>query len=147
MIRNPLKKLFLLKVLLAGAVGLPAIGWAADSENFVGKVDMTTEIAAKANPNGALFVFAKKVGEESAPPAAVIRIDHPQYPVTFRLRPEDQMRPGDPAKPFEGEYILYARHSDTGTPMEKKGYHGESCGSVVAGEGSPMIVISSEYEE
>ena len=67
---------------------------------------------------GVLFVFARSKGTKSGPPAAVVRIVNPKFPLDFKLGPQNAMIPDIP---FQGPFDIVARFSPSGDVMQKKG--------------------------
>lgn len=90
---------------------------------------------------GVLFVFARSKGTKSGPPAAVLRLVNPTFPVSFSLGPQNAMIPGIP---FQGPFEIVARFSPSGDVMQKKGSfegHAKSKSGVKAGEKNIQITI------
>lgn len=97
----------------------------ADTQKAIsGKVTLAKGADKDLKPHGALFIFAKKAGQESAngtPPLAVLRVVDPQFPYDFSLSAENAMMPGTP---FEGPFAVYARYSPSGDALDKSGPQG-----------------------
>jgi hypothetical protein len=79
-------------------------------------------------PGGVLFIFAKKSGTPM--PAAVLRIPDPKLPYKFTLSEKNAMAPGTP---FDGPFIITARHSPNGDAMDKSGPEGSLTKPVAVG--------------
>lgn len=86
------------------------------SQKVSGVVEASNQVVKDMPDTAVLFVFARAHGVKSGPPAAVLRIPNPKFPVQFTLGPENAMMPGIP---FEGPFDLTARLSPTGDAMEK----------------------------
>lgn len=142
-------KVTIASVLLAALMGFSAT---ADSQvkTFKGKVDVVSGLIDQLNPEGVLYVHVKRLGQQSRKPVAVIKIENPRYPQEFEIKPTDTMVPGAPVVPFEGPFVIYARHSNTGVPMRPEGFRGmsdgQNCGGVLAGEGDELVVITKKVE-
>jgi hypothetical protein len=98
--------------------------WAAPADEISGTVTLAKGLEGTLNPNGALFIFAKPAGTAAGngtPPAAVVRIATPKFPVKFSLGQKDQMMQGGS---FQGPFTIYARYSPTGNATDKSGPQG-----------------------
>ena len=111
--------------------------FAAD-ECISGEVILAGEISNQIQPGGKLFVYVREHERESGPPTAVVDIENPEYPQSYKICADDQMLPMASPKPLNQQYKVYARHSPNGTPMVKEGFFGTSSGidnkGVSAGE-------------
>jgi len=89
----------------------------AFAKEISGEVILAKGVTLKAG--GVLYVFAKKSGTPM--PAAVLRIASPQLPLKFSIGAKDAMAPGTP---FDGPFVITARHSPSGDAMDKSGPEG-----------------------
>lgn len=91
---------------------------APDSGGNPQDVTGTVRLAEGEQPpaGGVLFIYARRPGQTSGPPAAVKRISDPKLPLTFRLGPADQMIKG---MPFPDHLDVSARWDLDGNAMTK----------------------------
>ncbi|MGE4130959.1 MAG: hypothetical protein AB7F86_04940 [Bdellovibrionales bacterium] len=110
-----------MKVLMMSVALLAAsVAFAADqSKEISGQI--TVAKGVKLEPNGSLFIFAKKPGA-GGPPAAVLKVPSPKFPLKFTLSAANAMMPGTP---FDGPFVVTARFSATGDAMDKSGPQGQ----------------------
>jgi cytochrome c-type biogenesis protein CcmH len=103
-----------------------------------GTISIARDLTGRIQDGSVLFVIARKA---AGPPFAVKRIVSPQFPVTYRIGPEDVMMAGSP---FEGEVHMSARLSRTGTagPPEAGDLEGEHPAPVAVGSRNVDILIS-----
>ncbi len=144
-----IKKAFVFGFLIAVAGGF-AQAKEKEIKTFSGKVDVTKAISQKISDKGALFVYVRKLGIESGPPVAVIKIENPKYPQNFVINPENSMIPSQSVSSFSGKYVLFARHSESGEAMAKEGFIGKFDNKnkgVEVGESFPTILIDSKYSK
>lgn len=88
---------------------------------------------------GVLYIFAKKSGTPM--PAAVLRIASPQLPLKFGIGAKDAMAPGTP---FDGPFIITARHSPSGDAMDKSGPEGSLDQPVTIGTSNLKIELKKK---
>jgi hypothetical protein len=79
-----------------------------------GVVNLPNELKSRLNPNGVLFVFAKKNKMKGQPPIAVTKIINPKFPQAFSITEQNIMITG---ATFENSMYIMARYSPTGNPM------------------------------
>jgi len=94
-----------------------------DDPKVGGTVALSKELEKSLNPNGVLFIIAKKAGPDSnpgdhSPPVAVLKIEHPKFPQAFVLTPRNVMMAGTE---FTGPLHVIARYSQSGDALDKKG--------------------------
>ncbi len=87
---------------------------AALGKTIRGTVTIAEGFAADAQPNGLLFVIARRDGQEGGPPLAVVRVESPRFPVDFEIGQAQVMIP---SMRFEGEILLSARLDSDGNAM------------------------------
>ncbi len=95
---------------------LPPEAYLIDKYKIQGKVYIDDKI--KNQCKGTLFIIVRK--GSSPQPLAVKRSLHPDFPYDFTITPADVLMP-ERANEFEGELILMARISKSGSPMPQKG--------------------------
>ncbi len=88
-----------------------------------GTVSVAKDLEKSLNPNGVLFIIAKKAGPDSnpgdhSPPVAVLKIEHPKFPQAFVLTPRNVMMVGTE---FTGPLHVIARYSQSGDALDRKG--------------------------
>ncbi len=149
-----MNRLLLSLICVFAFFGSNAFAKGAEQISFSGKVDLAKQVVEKVSKagskNGTLFVYIKKLGNEAGPPAAVIKIANPKYPQNFQILPSNTMIPASSIAPFEGKYVIYARHSLSGEPMKKEGYIGKFTNGekgIEAGQEFPTLMIDADYRE
>ncbi len=103
------------------AFAFNTLALADGAKEISGTVTISKAAEAKLTADGTLFIFAKAAGAAGGPPAAVLRIAQPKFPVTFSLSEKNAMMPGSP---FTGPFAVVARYSPTGDAMDKSGPQG-----------------------
>jgi hypothetical protein len=79
-----------------------------------GRIELAAELT---RPDaGVLFVIARPQGSQGGPPLAVLRIADPEFPLEFRIGPENVMIP---SMRFEGAISLSARLDADGNAMTR----------------------------
>jgi cytochrome c-type biogenesis protein CcmH len=99
----------------AGANNQPASG----GKQVSGTVALSPELAAKANPADAVFIFARP-GDGSRMPIAIMRAQVKDLPLTFTLDDARSMSPEARISTFD-EVIVAARVSRSGTATATSG--------------------------
>ena len=92
--------------------------------------------------NSVLFIVAKNSG---GVPVAVRRIVNPQFPVSYKLGPEDLIVPGQTPKGPLSLEVEMNTHGNVGAPV-KGDLRGESPDKVTAGESGVHVVIDKIVE-
>ena len=88
----------------------------------------------------ALFIIARPAGGAGGPPLAVRKIDHPTFPVSYSLGPENVMMQGTP---FQGEVSISVRLDKDGNPITRQpgDLTGEYKGPVKVGSANVDITL------
>lgn len=104
---------------------------------LAGTVRIAPALAGKIGPGDVLFVFARR---GPGPPLAVKRIANPEFPVSFRLGPEDMVMGGSQ---FEGEVSVIARVKKSGAagPVQQGDLEGSHPGNRVTIGGAPIEIL------
>jgi hypothetical protein len=123
-----------MKHLIAFLMLIPSFVFAAE---ISGEVSLAK--GASLNPGGILFIFAKKDGNPM--PAAVLRIPDPKLPYKFTLSEKNAMSPGTP---FDGPFLITARHSPSGDAMDKSGPEGSLAKPVPVGSKNVKIEMKAK---
>jgi len=89
---------------------------AAGSAPIEGRIELAPELADSRPAGGVLFVIARPKGARGGPPLAVLRIPNPEFPLEFKIGPENVMIP---SMTFEGEISLSARLDADGNAMTR----------------------------
>jgi cytochrome c-type biogenesis protein CcmH len=103
-----------------------------------GTVGVAPELASRVGPQGTLFLIAR---DEQGALFAVTRLLGPNFPLRYRIGPENVMMPGTP---LPARLRLSARLSRSGTagPAEPGDLEGERAGAVSPGAGEADIVLT-----
>jgi hypothetical protein len=91
---------------------------AATDPAIKGEVRLGPDIKKPSADAAILFVFARPLGTNQGPPAAVVKIPSPKFPQPFSLSSANAMMPGTS---FKGKFQLYAKLSNTGSATTSKG--------------------------
>jgi len=91
-----------------------AVASRTDGPAIEGRIELAAELARPAA--GVLFVIARPQGSQGGPPLAVLRIADPEFPLEFRIGPENVMIP---SMRFEGAISLSARLDADGNAMTR----------------------------
>jgi hypothetical protein len=82
-----------------------------------GTITLDPKLAAQAPTGGSVFVFARNQGmPDRGPPVAVLKVDHPSFPLAFEIGPANVMM----GMPFTGPFDLYVRLDGDGNAMTKE---------------------------
>jgi hypothetical protein len=81
-----------------------------------GRIELAPNLVSARPAGGVLFVIARPEGTRGGPPLAVLRIDSPNFPVSFRIGPDDVMIP---SMQFAGPISLTARLDADGNAMTR----------------------------
>ena len=82
-----------------------------------GKVTIDPKLQGKLNKGATLFIIARSAGSTKGPPLAVKKIDHPVFPLSYSLGPENVMIQG---LPFSGKVSVMARIDSDGNPTTRE---------------------------
>ncbi len=78
-----------------------------------GKITIAPALKNKIDSQAVLFIIAR-AGAEGGPPTAVKKIEHPVFPVTYSIGPENSMMQGTP---LSGKMNIFVRLDKDGNPM------------------------------
>jgi len=85
-----------------------------------GEIKVGADLAAKLKNTDVLYIIARS--QQSGPPSAVKRIQHPSFPLKYVIGPEDAMVPGMAGGFGNGSNMtVTARISRTGNAMPSAG--------------------------
>ena len=82
-----------------------------------GTISVDPKLKPKLDAQAVLFIIAHPAGSKAGPPLAVMKIEHPVFPLSYSLGPENVMMQGIP---FSGKVLLSARLDKDGNPMTKE---------------------------
>jgi hypothetical protein len=120
---------------------LPPEAYLIDKYKITGTIDIDPKIKDKCQ--GTLFIIARK--GTSPQPLAVKKFKNATFPKKFSLSPADVLMP-DRIDEFEGQIVLMARVSKSGSPMPQKGDCESPAILVDAGTRDVKLVINSIKE-
>ena len=121
---------------------LPPEAYLIDKYKITGSINIDPKIKDKCS--GTLFVIARKGA--SVQPLAVKKFKNASFPKKFTVSPADVLMP-ERMREFEGQIILMARISKSGSPMPQKGDCESPAVLVEAGTGDVKLVINSVKEK
>ncbi|TAJ78790.1 tetratricopeptide repeat protein [bacterium] len=87
---------------------------APQTQQISGTISVDPKIQSKWDAQAVLFIIAHRAGSKAGPPLAVKKIEHPVFPLSYSLGPENVMMQG---MPFSGKVLLSARLDKDGNPM------------------------------
>lgn len=108
--------IFVLGIFIFSCQELPPEAYLIDKYKIEGEVDIDPKIQNQCK--GVLFIIIRKGA--SPQPLAVKKVINPDFPYKFSISPADVLMP-QRMNEFEGELILMARISKSGSPMPQKG--------------------------
>ena len=120
---------------------LPPEAYFIDKYKIEGVVNLDSKI--KDRCEGTLFIIVRKGA--SPQPLAVKKVSNPDFPYDFTVSPVDVLIP-QRANEFEGDLILIARISKSGSPMPQKGDCESQAFVVKAGDRNIKLIINSIKE-
>src|SRR5713226_3073227 len=82
-----------------------------------GVVSIDPKLKAQVNSQSVLFIIARSAGSSGGPPLAVKKIDHPTFPVSYSLGPDNVMIPGTT---LSGKISVSARLDKDGDPTTRE---------------------------
>ena len=100
----------------AAKPGAPAAAPSPLSAQISGKIAVDPKLKTSIDPNGALFIIARRAGAAGGPPLAVKKIDKPIFPLSYSLSQENVMMQGTP---FNGKVDLTVRLDKDGNPTTR----------------------------
>ncbi len=98
----------------AAPPAVPPSGAGGAGAAIEGEIELSD--ALRPPDGGVLFVIARTQGARGGPPLAVLRIPEPEFPVAFRIGPENVMIP---SLTFAGSISLSARLDADGNAMTR----------------------------
>ncbi len=132
----------LLSFIFVSCQKLPPEAYLIEKYKITGTIDIDPKIKDKCS--GTLFVIARKGA--SAQPLAVKKFKNASLPKEFSLSPADVLMP-ERINEFEGQIILMARISKSGSPMPQPGDCESPAILVEAGTKDVKLVINSIKEK
>ncbi len=132
----------LFSFVLTSCQKLPPEAYLIEKYKIEGIIDIDPKIKDKCE--GTLFVIARKGA--SVQPLAVKKFKNASFPKKFSLSPADVLMP-ERINEFEGEIILMARVSKSGSPMPQPGDCESPAIIVEAGKKDVKLVINSIKEK
>lgn len=84
-----------------------------------GTITLTDSVKQKMKPTDVLYIIAR--AEQIGPPAAVKRIENPQFPLHYTIGPEDSMMPGVNRFTKDQNITIAARLSKSGNAIAASG--------------------------
>ena len=112
------------------------------TKSISGTVKLDKKFQSALTKSSVLFIFAKKIVGPKGPPAAVVRIASPKFPLKYSLSAANAMIPGTP---FDGPFALTARLTSGGNALQKEGsYEGilSSKKGILVGTEKNIIIIN-----
>lgn len=82
-----------------------------------GTISVDAKLKSKVDARAVLFIIVHPAGSTAGPPLAVKRIEHPLFPLSYSLGPENVMMPG---LSFSGKVLVSARLDKDGNPVTKQ---------------------------
>jgi len=82
-----------------------------------GVVSIDPKLKAQVNSQSVLFIIARSASSSGGPPLAVKKIDHPTFPVSYSLGPDNVMIPGTT---LSGKISVSARLDKDGDPTTRE---------------------------
>ena len=116
--------------------------YADKTQSISGTVQLDKKIEKASTKSSVLFIFAKNMAGRKGPPAAVLRIAAPKFPLKYSLSAANAMIPGTP---FDGPFELTARLTSAGNAMQRKGsFEGTLAGKkgILVGSDKNIIIIN-----
>lgn len=87
------------------------------NQQIAGRISLDPKLKANVASQAVLFVIARSSAATQGPPLAVKKIDHPVFPLSYSLGPENVMMQG---VPFTGNIIITARLDKDGNPTTRQ---------------------------
>jgi hypothetical protein len=114
------------------------------TQSISGTVQLAKKLQTSVTKTSVLFIFAKRMGGIKGPPAAVIRISAPKFPLAYSLSAANAMIPGTA---FDGPFELTARLTSSGNALQKRGsFEGilSSKKGILVGTEKNIIIINKK---
>jgi cytochrome c-type biogenesis protein CcmH len=109
------------------------------SQQITGKISVDPKLTGNIDRQAALFIIARPSGTSKGPPLAVKKIDHPVFPLSYSLGPENVMMQGIP---FTGSVTITVRLDKDGNPTTRQ--QGDLAGDYKKGD--PVAVGSKNID-
>lgn len=90
---------------------------AANAQRIQGVISVAPKLQAGLDSRATLFIIARRPGASGGPPLAVKKFDHPVFPLTYSLGPQDVIMAGIT---FTGKVHISARLDQDGNPMTRE---------------------------
>jgi cytochrome c-type biogenesis protein CcmH len=87
------------------------------NQQITGRISLDPKLKANVDSQAVLFVIARSSAATQGPPLAVKKIDHPVFPLSYSLGPENVMMQG---VPFTGNVTITARLDKDGNPTTRQ---------------------------
>ncbi|EDP74079.1 hypothetical protein, partial [Hydrogenivirga sp. 128-5-R1-1] len=127
-----------LGIFITACQELPPEAYLIDKYKIQGQVYIDDKI--KNQCKGTLFIIVRK--GSTPQPLAVKKLSNPDFPYDFTITPADVLIP-QRANEFDGQLILMARVSKTGSPMPKKGDCESDAMVINAGDKNIKLLIKN----
>lgn len=102
-------------IVFTALLSLLVSGCESKDQAVHGKIQLSLELQKQLKPTAALYLIARRPGEITGPPLAVVKFGQPLlFPVDFSLSAKDMMMPG---QTFEGNLVIMARVSQSGAAI------------------------------
>ena len=134
---------FLLFLLILSCQELPPEAYLIDKYKITGTVDIDPNIKDKCS-DGTLFVIVRHGA--SPQPLAVKKYSKPDFPRDFKVLPSDVLMETRTEEFFEGDLIIMARVSKSGSPMPQKGDCESPTVVIKPGQKGVKLIINSIKE-
>ncbi len=122
---------------------LPPEAYLIDKYKITGVIDIDPKIKDKCS-TGTLFIILRKGA--SPQPLAVKKYSKFEFPKEFKILPSDVLMETRVEEFFEGNMILMARISKSGSPMAQKGDCESPAIVIKPGEKGVKLIINSVKE-
>src|SRR4029077_410404 len=86
-------------------------------QQITGKISIDPQLKGNWDSQAALFIIARSSGVDKGPPLAVKKIDHPVFPLSYSVGPENVMMQG---MPFTGSVTITVRLDKDGNPTTRQ---------------------------
>jgi len=87
------------------------------NQQITGKISIDPKLKGNVDSQAALFIIARPSGVDKGPPLAVKKIDHPVFPLSYSVGPENVMMQG---VPFTGSVTITVRLDKDGNPTTRQ---------------------------
>jgi cytochrome c-type biogenesis protein CcmH/NrfF/Flp pilus assembly protein TadD len=87
------------------------------NQPITGKISIDPKLKGSVKSQAVLFIIARSGEGGGGPPLAVKKFEHPVFPLTYSLGPENVMMQG---KPFSGKVTITVRLDQDGNPVTRQ---------------------------